>query len=189
MPELVGSTTVAANQSSIEKAIVAHAKENFSLSADEIALKAIDSKTLPGGVSQYYLEKKSSYGNISYNYIVYNDKIFCSGIETDFGNFLKERDFLRNKDLDDQQFLALYRTLRSKRRDILIIDKAKIADDESLKLYQNQIMPPRLTFNGNEALLIFYTKKVAGMAIEKFEVKVSPSYTVTVQNSKLQPAT
>ncbi len=190
MPELAGSTTVAANHSAVEKAILAHAKTNFSLSVDEVSLKAIDNKGLPGGAAQFYLEKKSSYGNVSYNYVVLNDKIFCSGVESDFGNFLKEQDFLRAKNLDANQFLALYRTLRSKRRDILILDEAKLAaSDDSLKQYRNQIAPPQLTFSGDEALLTFYTKKVAGSTIEKFEVKVSSNYAVTIQNSKLQPST
>ncbi|MEP6924184.1 MAG: hypothetical protein ABI954_06950, partial [Pyrinomonadaceae bacterium] len=170
-----------------EQTILNHVKQNFSLAADEVSIKKIEAENLPNGVAQYYVEKKSSYGNIFYNYLIYNNQLYCSGVEKDFGKFLQDTNFLAAKNLTTAQFLQLYRVLSFKRRDINILSAEKISNpSDKIKLYAKQLAPPQLTFEDGGATLIFFGKKVAAEKVERFEIKVSPAYQVIVSNQVLE---
>lgn len=85
---------------SSRKKIYKHAPEKFSLRRNDVTSKEITSKDLPIGVKYFYLEKKRIYGSGFYSYLTHNDKVFCSKIEGDFKNLLKDSDFLSKKNIN-----------------------------------------------------------------------------------------
>ena len=167
------------------KAILDHLKDNFSLTENEVVIKKLTPENLPGEVEQYYAEKKGSSGNIHYNYLVFNQQLFCSGVEGDFGRFLQTYDFLQKKDISETQLLKLFRVLQFRIKDITILDKPDLKDD-NLKPYLSQLSEPKLSYSGDGgAALTFFTRRIGKTTIEKWVASIAPDYKVTVTNTPL----
>lgn len=187
--EMTGTiTNVGSDQpeQAIEAKIKKHAEENFSLDSSQISLKRTDVSNLPEGVRSYYLEKKGSYGNVSYNYLVKSDKIYCSGIEKDFESFLKDSEFLQKKNYSAANFWSLYRTLRFKDRETLVVDEVIVAKPyEFMKPYATQISVPKLEYSDNRVNFIFFTANDGDRTVKRNEVKVNSDYSVKVTSIDL----
>lgn len=184
MEQVVNSTSANLAGQSIEQMVLEHVKQNFSLSSSDVTVKTIKPEHLPEGFSQVYVEKKSSYGNIFYNYLVGDNKLYCSGVTEDFGRFLQDQNFLIKKNLTTEQFLQAFRILRFKRRDVNILNEDSLSKpNDQLKPFVSLLSAPKLTVENGRATLLFFTKKVAAAQLEKWEIKVSPTYEVTVENT------
>jgi hypothetical protein len=182
--QVVNSTSANLAGQSIEQMVLEHVKQNFSLSSSDVTVKTIKPEHLPENFSQVYVEKKSSYGNIFYNYLVGDNKLYCSGVTEDFGRFLQDQNFLNKKNLTTEQFLQAFRILRFKRRDVNILNEDTLSKpNDQLKPFVSLLSAPKLMVENGRATLVFFTKKVAAAQLEKWEIKVSPNYEVTVENT------
>lgn len=189
MEQVVDSKTTTVGNS-VEQTILSHVEQNYSLKPSEVSIKRVTPENLPSSVSQFYVEKKSSYGNIYYNYLVQNDQLYTSGNSNDFGRFLKDNDFLNKTTTDIKQFLAIFRVLKFKNRDVNILNKETLAaPSDKLKLFINQLSAPKLTIENGNANFVFFTKKIVGSEVRKWEVNVSPNYEVVVNNEVLEKST
>ena len=167
------------------KTILDHLKDNFSLSENDVVIKKLTPENLPNGVEQYYVEKKGSYGNIYYNYLVFNNQLFCSEKEDDFGRFLQSYGFLQKKDINETEMLKVFRVLHFARRDLIILDKDNLNQD-NLKPYSKELSEPRLSFTKEGgAILAFFTRTIKTTPVEKWTVSIAPDYKVTVTSTAL----
>ena len=187
MTESSSSATTTKITDPTMKAILDHLKDNFSLTENEVAIKKLTPENLPDGVEQYHAEKKGSYGNIHYNYLVFTQQLFCSGIEGDFGRFLQTYGFLQKKDLTETQMLKLFLVLQFRIKDTTILDKQDLQED-NLKPYLSQLSGPKLSYSSEGgATLTFFTRRIGKTAVEKWVASVAPNYKVTVTNTALAP--
>lgn len=185
MEQAASTNTMPAD--SIEQAILDHVKQNFSLAPNEVHIKKITPENLPADVSQYYVEKKSSYGNIYYNYLARDNRLYSSGVKEDFGRFLKDADFLNKMNLNETEFFSAFRVLKFKPRDVNVLDANAVSNpSDKLKPYANQLSAPKLAFENGGATYVFFTKKVVGSDVQKWEVTISPTYEVNVNSQALQ---
>ncbi len=180
MAEAVSSTNADSLDKLVEQQILEHAQKNFSMLADEIAVSEIKLDDLPSETRQFYVEKKNTSGNIRYNYLYRNSNLYCSGISEDFGRFLRDYNFLSEKNLDASKFMTLLRKLTNL-RDMTTIGEEQIKNPtDKLKPYLSQIAAPQLSFTqDNGAKMVFFTKTLTTTPVFKFDVTVSPNYQVT----------
>ena len=187
MSEAVSNATVVGQTQPIEQRIKEHAQKNFSLTADQITVGELKTNDLPSGVRQFYVEKKGATGNLSYQYLVWNNQIYCSGVDDDFGKFLKDYGFLQNKNLDANQLMQILRKLKNY-REMMPITEADLKNDADLKPFLGKISAPSLVAaEGGGALFTFFTQTVTTTPIQKFEVKISPSYQTTFSQEFVMP--
>lgn len=175
-------------QKGIEEQIFKHAKDNFSLSSDDVTLKEITSKDLPAGLRYFYLEKKGSYGNDHYSYFSRNNSLYCSKTEGDFARLLKDLDFLSKKNLTATQFWIFFQPLEFKYKDAMLIDEKIISKPfEIMKPVSNQLAPPKLDYkNGGAATFTFCMVDMENKIVRKYTVDVSPEYKVSVDYADLK---
>lgn len=181
MTQGISNTNAATTQNQDEatlKQIAEHAEKNFSLSANDITVKEVALKDLPIGVRQFYVQSKGKSDGKTYNYLLFENKLYCSGIDEDFGRFLKDNKFLERTDLDAKWFQTILWKLNDF-KNILLIDEAKIAKpDEDLKPFLPKITAPELKKNADGAVCKFFTQSVTVRPVQKFEITVSPNYKV-----------
>lgn len=184
-----GLSTPVENGAGAEQAILEHARKNFSLPKSDVDVTSIPPEDLPAGVAQYYLEQKGSHGNINYNYLVFNNQIFCSGVNGDFERFLKSYGFLEKRP-DVKQFVKVLRLLSIKQRDLRVLDEKRIGNPpEELQPYAAQVSAPRMTpADGGGVAVTFFTTTLSGGAPEKWVVRVAPDYTVNISHNALSQA-
>jgi hypothetical protein len=183
-------TNVAKSQtveSSIEKKILEHAGQNFSLDPAKVTLTASTVKSLPEGVESYYLEEKGSYGNKFHNYLVYNGKLFCSGTDGDFGKFLKEKDFLNKNNLNPEQFWTVFQSLRFPYKTAVLVNEEQMKTPASaLKSVIGKTGLPKLEVSPNEAVFTFFVVDTNVNAVRKYIAEVSSDYNVNLTFSPVK---
>lgn len=189
MSEVFSNTNVAAqNQDDAAlKQVAEHAAKNFSLAANDITVKEVALKDLPTGVRQFYVEEKGKSDGKTYNYLLFENKLYSSGIDEDFGRFLKDNKFLERKDLDANWFQTILWKLNDF-KNILLIDAEKISNpSEKLKPFLPKIAAPVLNRTDNGAVYKFYTQSVTVRPVQKFEITVAPDYKVTFNREFVTP--
>lgn len=170
-----------------EQKILKHAKDNFSLDFNEVAVTAITVTDLPAGVKSYYLEKKGSYGNQYYNYYVYDDNLFCSEIDDDFEKLLKELNFLAEKKLTVVQFWNLFQPLKLRYKSAILIDQALLAKPYNvLKPVANQLAPPNLEYSNDRAIFTFFIFDNERETVRRYTANISSDYEVEINHSDLK---
>jgi len=172
---------------SIEEKILKHAESNFSLAKAEADLKKISSLNLPEETTYYYLEKKGSYGSTYYNYFVYKNELFCSGIEGDFERYLKALNFLSAKNVTAEQFWNSYQQLGFHDGESMIIDEKLLSQPyEFVKPFINRISKPELDYQNGSATFIFYSVNTDNESVTKNVVEVSSDYKVSKKSERLK---
>lgn len=182
MSNVVSDVNAAATQSEDKniKLIAEHIEKNLSLSAEKFSISVVRSKDLPVGVAQYYAEEKNIDHGKAFTYLVSEGKLYCSGVNDDFGRFLKDQRFLENAQ-HDANWLRVVVSKFLDLRDQLLIDEGRITNPrEALKPYLAKISAPKLTKSAGGADYIFFTHSVTVQPVRKFTVKIAPDYQVTV---------
>lgn len=178
--------TTAAVGDGVRELIIKDIESSYSLKSTDIDLKELKTNNIPQGSRVFYAEKKNSYGNIFYNYIFFNSKIYSSGREGDFGKFLADINFLQEKKLNAEQFWNAFRLLRFTYREALLIDaKAMAAPSDSLKKVLNQVMEPKLEFTGGGAQFTFFIRDTNLGEYRKYVVNIDDKYQVQINHSQL----
>ena len=173
--------------SSNEEKILKHAESNFSISKDEADVKKTSSLNLPEGTESYYLEKKGSYGSRNYNYFVYKNELFCSGIEGDFERYLKALNFLSAKNLNSEQFWNSYQQLGFHDGESMIVNEKLLSQPyEFVKPFLSRISKPELVYQNNSATFTFYSVNTDNESVTKNVVEVSSDYKVSKKSERLK---
>ena len=184
------SETNAAAQNQDEaalKRIAEHAAQNLSLAPGEITVKEVALKDLPPGVRQFYVQAKGRADGKTYNYLLFEDKLYSSGVEDDFGRFLKDNRFLERPELDAKWFQTILWKLNDF-KNILLIDEAKIANpDEELKPFLPKIAAPSLEKSASGASYKFFTQSITVRPVQRFEITVAPDYKVIFNRKFVTP--
>lgn len=190
MTEGVSETNAAAAQNQEDawlKRVAEHAAQNLSIPASEMTVKEVALKDLPAGVRQFYVQAKGRSDGKTYNYLLFEDKLYSSGVEEDFGRFLKDNKFLERSELDAKWFQTILWKLKDF-KNILLIDEAKIANpDEELKPFLPKISAPSLEKSASGASYKFFTQSVTVRPVQRFEVTVAPDYKVTFNREFVTP--
>lgn len=185
--QMNANSQTAENKNSVEKKILDHAKKNFSLSENEVTLKKMEATNLPNGVESFYLEEKKSYGNKFYNYLAKDEKLFSSGDDNDFGRFLQEINFLKEKNLSTEQFWTAFQKLRFPYRTAVLVDEQMLKTPYSaLKPVVDKVTIPKLNVNENGADFTFYIVDTNLDEVRKYDVKVSEDYQVALDFTKVE---
>lgn len=175
------------NQDAILKQVAEHAEKNFSLSAGDIVVKEVTLKDLPADVRQFYVEKKGQSDGKTYNYLLFENKLYSSGVNEDFGRFLKDYKFLEKKELGAEWFQSVLWKLNNF-KDILLIDEERINNPrEALKPFLGKIAAPVFNRTNDGAVYKFYTQSVTVRPVQRFEITVAPDYKVTFNREFVTP--
>lgn len=181
MAQAVNDTPVInGSQPGIEQQIREHAQKVLSLAPDQIAVQELKLNDLPANVRQFYVEQKNTSGAINYTYLYWKNSLYSSGVDADFGRFLKDYNFLAQPDADAKQFLAIFTKLKNFQNVIPIEEKDLSQPDERLKPFLSKISAPKLTkTNDGAATFTLFTRSPNVVPVQKIEVKVAPDYATT----------
>ncbi|MCI0417232.1 hypothetical protein L0222_31050 [bacterium] len=168
------------------QAIIDHAKKHLSVSADKIAVDDIPIEALPPYMEVYYVEKEGSYGNIYFHYVVINGELFSSADKDSFERLLKKERYLEKKSLTVDQLIILFRMLKVRMRDTEVVGIEDLKPGGRLEQEAEKITPPALTETKNGVDVAFWTTSLRHEP-EKWTFTISPDYTVTYTNERLQP--
>lgn len=187
MESNVANTQTQTSQNNPEAEILAHAEKHFSLNKSEVDLLKTNNPNLPSGVQSYYLEKKGSYGNKYYNYLVMGNKLYCSGTEGDFERFLKDAGFLEKKNFNENNFWNVFQLLKFNDRENILIDKEVVEKPyEFLKPFASTISAPKLEYGDAGAIFTFFTANSGDMIVKKYRVTVDRDYQVKTDVQTLE---
>ena len=170
------------------QAIIDDAKKHLQVSADKIVVEEIPVEALPSNMEVYYVEKEGSYGNIYYHYVVVDGQLFSSAEKDSFDKLLKKEQYLTKKHLTVDQLIMLFRMLKVKMRDTEVVGIQDLDTTGGPQDEADKITPPALTETKNGVEVTFWTKSLRHEP-EKWTFTISPDYTVTYTNERLQPGT
>lgn len=189
MAEAVSNaTSVNSDKDITEQRIKEHAQKYFSLSPDKVDLGEMKADPMLPETREFYLQAKNISDGKQYTYLLRNNQLYCSGIDDDFGRFLKDYGLLQKKELDSNWFLNVVLKLNDF-RDMLVIDEQRINNpQEQLKPFLSKISIPTLdrTNNGG-ATFTFFTQSPIVRPVQKHEIKVAPDYIVSFNRNFVTP--
>lgn len=171
----------------ILKKIAEHAAKNFSLSSGNISVKEVSLKDLPSGVRQFYVTEKNVSDGKRYNYLLQENRLYSSGVDADFGRFLKDNNFLGRKELDAKWFQTILWKLNDFSNQLLIDDEKISKPAENLKPFSGKISAPSLSRTDSGAVYKFYTQSVTVRPVQKFEITVPADYQVKFDREMVTP--
>lgn len=180
MTNTISQGTAVNQTNDAQSIILEHAKKNFSLAPAEIELTEASSEGLPPGVKQYYLEKKGSHGNVSYNYLMFNKNVYSSGVDGDLQRFLKDYGFLQKQGTADL-FVKLLRVFSLPRNINVINAETLRSRAEQLKNYQDVSAPKMTQDNSGGAIVTFFTTPIVPFQPEKWVATLSSDYKVKIE--------
>lgn len=161
------------------QAILDHAKKYLSLSEENLAVKETPISALPPEMQVYYLEKKGSYGNVYYHYVVLNEELFCSADGDGFERLLRKERYLENKNLTVDQVIILFRLLKLPMRDTRVVTAEDLASAR-LKQYAGKIAVPKIDESKNGVQIVFWVSSLV-YPPEKWILTIDPEYNVRYQ--------
>ncbi len=161
-----------------QKIVLEHAAKNYSLPPADVKVSDVTPKNFFPEVKRYYLEQNKSQ-HLNYNYLVYKNQAYSSGIDGDLRRFLKDYDFVR-KTGDVDEYLTLLRIF-SLPKNINVIDAEYIGNHQKELQSYAQVQPPKLVKNNDgSAEISFYTTPVVPFRPEKWTAKINSNSEVQI---------
>lgn len=158
------------------QAIIDHVKKHLSLSENDITILETPISQLPEHLEVYYVEKKGSYGNTYYQYIVSGEDLFCSEEKDSFEKLLKKERFLEKKNLTVDQLITLFSLLKVKFRDMEVIKAEDLAPGGMFEQYAKKAAAPAMFESKDGVKIVFWTSALGYPEPQKWEFTISPDY-------------
>lgn len=153
-------------QQAIEQAIIEDVHKRTDLPAEKLSVSILQPEKFPADVKLFRVEKRGSYGNIFYNYLVVGERFFTSSDEQSFRRLVSAQKFLERRQWDAPQLAALFLHLVAKSRGLGLVDNSE-----------------RLEFLDNGAILSFTTQQTRSQQLEQWQIKIDASYHVSYTRS------
>ena len=178
---------VACAAASAEQAVRDHLRVKFGVKRDEVDILSLTPRDLPPGAVEFYVEAKGSHGHDNYNYVVLNNRVYCSRVDGEFARLLREQSLLRRKDIVAAQYMRLF-SLFALPRQVSYIDANKLRRFTSDYRAFPQVQAPTLTRRPDGGVTLTFFASPAGEAVQpsKWAVSISPTYKVVVASERLK---
>ena len=182
------AVSTSGDTSAVEQRIKEHAQKNFSIPADKINFTKAGFESEVSGVQEFFISEEGRSHGSSYTYFLYKDNLYCSGIDEDFGRFLKDYDFLKKPELDRKWFLYVLRKLNDFGDQIFILENRINKPGDNLKPFLSKISVPKFEKTANSgAKLTLFTQSPRTVPVRMHEITVSSDYKVTFENKIIEP--
>ena len=158
----------------IENLILEDIKKRFNLSAEKISISEIHRADFPPGLKFFRAEKRRSYGNIFYNYIMASGEIYCSSDETAFQRLIASEKLLERRHWNAQQFAALFLRLVVHLRDLKLVESA-----DELVGQDEPVTSPELSITDSGVNATFWTYQIRYQKLDRWHVQVGADYSVS----------
>jgi hypothetical protein len=165
-----------------QQAILSDVKKRFELTPEQIALSELHPASFPPDAKLFRAEKRGSHGNIYYNYIKFNQDLYCSADENSFARLLSAGRLLESARWNAHQVATLF--LHLVVRNLKLVESAQelhLTADSPLKERAEQVSPPSLEIKTSGAQAHFWTYMPRNQKLERWQVKVSSDYKVSYQ--------
>jgi hypothetical protein len=158
--------------------IIDHLKKQHSLSENDVTILETPISQLPDHLEVYYVEKKGSYGNVYYHYIVSGEDLFCSEEKDSFERLLKKERYLEKKNFTVDQLITLFSLLKVKFRDMEVVKAEDLAPGGMFEQYAKKAAAPALFESKDGVKVVFWTSALGYPEPQKWEFTISPDYHV-----------
>ena len=165
-----------------EQHVLDHLGAKFGVKSDAVQVVSLTPRDLPAGAAEFYVEAKGSHGHENYNYVVIDDKVYCSRVEGEFSRLLREQSLLERKDVSAAQYMRLY-SLFALPRQVKYIDANVLSRNAQDYRAFPQVQAPAVAGRPDGGLtLTFFASPARTVQPSKWTVSISPTYEVAVNS-------
>lgn len=165
--------------------VEAHLQEHFSLSATQVDITPLPGLGhIPNGAIEFVVRMRSQMDGMTYNYIVFDGRVYCGTMKGEFERFLADYRLFEKNDLNAEQVFNLY-VLLGPTQHLSYMDERTIVNSGFTSL-----KPPALSNSKKGLQLTFYARPMADLQARPtlWTVTLLPDYRLTIEEGAAAPA-
>lgn len=173
---------ITAIEKEIEQYILSNLKERFNLPAEKISISETHPLNFPADARIFRAEKRGSYGNIYYNYILVNGKFYCSIDENNFSQLLATEKFTSRPRWNPHQFATLF--LHLVVRELRLVESPSDiskSSDEAFNSRIAKITSPSLEIVDNAIEARFWSYQARYKRLDYWQIHIDSDYQMTYE--------
>ncbi|MFY9224803.1 MAG: hypothetical protein WAQ98_19180 [Blastocatellia bacterium] len=173
---------ITAIEKEIEQYILSNLKERFNLPAEKISISETHPLNFPADARIFRAEKRGSYGNIYYNYILVNGKFYCSIDENNFSQLLATEKFTSRPRWNPHQFATLF--LHLVVRELRLVESPSDiskSSDEAFNSRIAKITAPSLEIVDNAIEAHFWSYQARYKRLDYWQIHIDSDYQMTYE--------